>query len=144
MREGRGQVVSREDAKCMLILCPNWPIPLGTATQISAFLPQSEDVLEILLCQFRQHFWQFVLGLHYVACPCPCSFIFILGKRGLMRVSRSNALRSLGTNILAIHVMLSSSDKIRCHVSYGSITMLQATGIKASFTRSSNISQHAR
>ena len=55
-------------------------VPLGAYTTISTFLPRSEALLEIILCQRLQHLLLFGMYLLYGVKSSPRHLNFYLGK----------------------------------------------------------------
>ena len=54
-----------ETLKVLIATVPFKVVPLGAYTTIPTFLPRSEAVLEVLLCQRLQHLLRFGLDLLY-------------------------------------------------------------------------------
>ena len=66
--------------KVLITTIPFKVVPLGAYTTIPMFLPRSEAVLEVLLCQRLQYLLRFGLDLLYGVKSSPFQLDFHLGE----------------------------------------------------------------
>jgi hypothetical protein len=69
-----------ETLKVLITTVPFKVVPLGSYTTIPTFLPRSETVLEVILCQHVQYLLQFGLDLLYGVKSSSCQLDFHLGE----------------------------------------------------------------